>query len=200
VHAAVLAKTMVGFQLYNLAICMWIREYRTSEGLLHHFVTALVTSYSLTPFGQHYVLVMGIMETSSLPLALVDAARFIPGFRDTFPRLVEVSGVAFAASFLAFRVGWWCPVIVKFWEDLAGAWVQHEQHHPVSRRHMEIIVVVSVGLTVLQCYWGRLVVSELKKFMAQRAADSSLLLKEGGHEDTASGSRGDTCTKANENQ
>ena len=63
---------MMAYQLWNLVVCcLFIKEYRTVNFIVHHFTTMLVSSLVSHPYANYYALFyLGIAETSSIPLTV----------------------------------------------------------------------------------------------------------------------------------
>lgn len=64
-----LCLTMLGYQLWDLAICLVVPELRTFAMIGHHVCTAYLAFYGLTPFCQGFTIYsFGIVEISNIPL------------------------------------------------------------------------------------------------------------------------------------
>ena len=155
--ALLLGEVMTAYQMWNLVVCcLFVKEYCTVNFIVHHFTTMLLSSTVLHPYVNHYALFyIGIAETSSIPLTVMDNIKFL---KLGYPRLLSLARGTFGALFFALRVVAWTYVNVYFWYD-----------HIVNRHRIHSVPVVAlflvsnVGLTGLQYYWGYLIGRRLVK-------------------------------------
>ena len=165
-----LAHVMTGYQLYNLAVCLGIAEYRTFEFLAHHVTTALLSWCVLAPYVHYYAFwYIGIAELSSVPLALVDVGRYFPAVGQRFPAFNMAARLLFALTFMVVRVGVWPCISVLFWRSnlpylfgglgMAG--------YPAPRRMWVIVLflVTNFGLTGLQFMWAGKLIKQAKRML-----------------------------------
>ena len=152
-----LSQCMVGYQLYNTILCLYLKEERKVEVIVHHVLTAALSFFTLHPFVHAYtVLFIGLAELTNIPLGFVDASR--KGFLT--PSILWRG--LFAVSFILIRVLAWPIVSVYFWMDLLGAMKEGADHNtPVCI----LFLVANAGLTGLQQFWGLKIMRQVKKLL-----------------------------------
>lgn len=150
--ADTMARTMATYQVWNVLMCLYIAEYRTIPSLLHHVGAILVPVLGMEPCLHAYTyFYLGISETSTLPLYIMDTAKYVP-----VPEpVVYASKIAFVVLFMLFRVVIWSGVNLMLWYDIFRA----NAFHGTPR----ILVMLQIALTILQYYWAYQIVQEVKK-------------------------------------
>mmetsp|Transcript_18190 Transcript_18190/g.18241 ORF Transcript_18190/g.18241 Transcript_18190/m.18241 type:complete len:291 (+) Transcript_18190:43-915(+) len=122
--------------------------------LIHHAATALLATCGFAPFLHFYSsFFFGISEISTAILcALVcfDDERGIPALAKAFPTVMKILGVAFAISFIGFRVVLWPWVSYYFWIDCLAVLNDGSVHSPPV---VYLFLVANVFLTSLQILW-----------------------------------------------
>eukprot|EP01041_Mallomonas_annulata_P001152 gene1152-2231_t len=122
--------------------------------LVHHAATALLASCGFNPFLHFYSsFFFGISEISTAILcALVcfDEERGIDALPKAYPILMKVLGVAFAVSFIVFRVILWPYVSYYFWIDCLAILNDKSAH---STTVVYLFLISNVFLTSLQIIW-----------------------------------------------
>eukprot|EP00750_Incisomonas_marina_P000557 INCI10415.3.p1 GENE.INCI10415.3~~INCI10415.3.p1 ORF type:complete len:334 (+),score=41.92 INCI10415.3:102-1103(+) len=152
----------IAYQIKNF-IDSWIHN----DGwifLVHHTVTALLSGLSCRPYLHIYcAYFLGWSEVSTVFLCLLvffDKNHGIQYFADKAPNLLTAIGVAFACSFIVFRIVLWPYVNYFFWVDMYDMLIKDQFH---NRMVGAIYCIVSAGLTILQFYWLGDIVHEAKK-------------------------------------
>ena len=147
-----LTRTMATFQVWNVLMCMYIAEYRTIPTLLHHVGTIIAAVLGMEPCLHGYAcFYLGISETSTLPLCIMDAAKYV-----TVPEpVVYASKIAFVILFMLLRVVVWSGANLMVAYDMFRANAFHGT--PL------IIFVLKVPLTMLQYYWAYKLVRKVNR-------------------------------------
>jgi len=169
--ACQLGLTMAAFQLYDLLCTLLVRALgQRSKGfelemVVHHVVAGML-AYGGCMFNtlEHYgLLYFGVCETSSVFLVGVDAFRQFPELVPLYPALHELVRTLFGLSFLCLRVAYW-PVATWAMEARLYTALLYEEHPAVTPWHKAFWVFVAVGqggLTLMQQYWGSLILRAL---------------------------------------
>lgn len=132
--------------------------------LAHHTVTALLAGLSCRPFLHLYcAYFLGWSEISTAILCILvlfDDARGIPALAKAAPLLMKFVGVAFATTFIIFRVILWPYVNYYFWKDMLHM-IENNSFHDNATAY--IFMSVNVGLTILQFVWlGEIIQTGMK--------------------------------------
>ena len=134
-------------------------------------------AFCLHPFLHIYACYfLGVSEVSTAFLcALVcfDAERGIPPLAKAFPGLMKTIGVAFAVTFIKFRIVFWPYFCYYFWLD-ALELLRTNSYHNIGVVYS--FMVVNVGLTLLQFYWLREIIATGYKVLA---GDGELAVERG---------------------
>lgn len=150
---------MLAFQIWDLCTTLAMASSKEvkdqTQHIIHHASTVFLVTLGLTN-GKHGFLMyygaffFGISEVSSIPLGIMDLFKYSEPLRHAFPAISEASRVLFAILFLAIRCVYWPIVSVDFWiaclASDAALWLQI------------IWYFFNIALTLLQFYWGSLVV------------------------------------------
>lgn len=166
--SVLLGEIMLAYQLYNIGMCILIKEYRNAAFLGHHICTGSLALMVLHPFCHHYALYFfGIAEWSSAVLSIVDAAKYLPEFKQNFPALCRLSRLAFAVLFFILRTMFWPYLSYHAWSDclpyLMGNSGPHDQATTRELCMMTFLLFANTGLTLLQWYWATLIIKSLTK-------------------------------------
>ena len=128
-----------------------------TDGLVflgHHIFTCLLSLFALNPFLHHYAaffLGMSEFSTSILCLYLVfDKETGGEALIRRFPLTHTILGIAFALSFITFRVILWFYFTYFFWIDLLAV-----LHHDLLHSYPAVIFYLfgSFCLSILQLKW-----------------------------------------------
>ena len=116
---------------------------------------------------------LGVSEISTAilcGLVLFDEDRGVPPLAKMFPVLMQVTGAAFAVSFIAFRIILWPYACYYFWIDMLA---MLSPTKPSEGMHSFetgcIFMVVNVLLTLLQFYWLSEIIAQAYKFFTEGA-------------------------------
>jgi hypothetical protein len=162
-----LGEFMTGYQVYNLLVCLLLNDLRTVPKILHHSLTALVSSFTRIRLCQMYMLYfMGIAETSTIPLLLVELDKRIPKVTSRFPNIMLAAKICFAASFILVRVLAWMPLLWMFLKDCALI-LNYMRERGLSTIPVHISLGCTATLTMLQLYWAYLVVLKSRRMVRQ---------------------------------
>ena len=163
-----IGEVQIAFQAWDFVISLFNSELNSVEMLLHHAMTGLLCYWMLTiPYMAWYgVYFMGVCETSSLPLSVVDFMRFFPDYKEKYPLMNMINSLSFGAFFVWFR-------IIKWIQFSAGAWrdslhVLKMKKLPVPRSVVVGVLVLNVFFTALQVVWCGLLLKEAKKMFFRR--------------------------------
>lgn len=151
--------------------------------LIHHTVTCLLSALSLRPFLHLYcAYFLGWSEISTAVLCILvlfDEERGVPPLAKAAPILMKATGVAFASTFILFRIIIWPYVNYFYWKDMIHMWNADSFHSiPVACTYM----FVNIGLTVLQVVWlGEIIQTAMKLFGEE---GGGLSIKRGDDDET----------------
>lgn len=152
---------MLGYQLWDLFVCSTVPALRSPASLGHHSVTALLCYLCTYPYIQYYsMFFVGFSEVSTIALAVMDIFKVLPHLAERHPVAYENARVTFAVLFLAVRVCYWPTVSYAFWCDSLELLNSGEQHSTAATM---TFLVANTGLTLLQFFWGYLVIMGIKK-------------------------------------
>jgi len=157
---------MLAFQIWDLfvtaAMALSNEVKNQMQHIVHHASTVLLVSLALLN-GQHGFMMyygaffFGVSEISSLPLAVMDLFKYSPELQEAYPNVNEAVKVSFGVLFLIIRCIYWPYVSVDFWKTTlvssAPLWLQL------------IWYFFNIALTLLQFYWGSLVVRGIAKIL-----------------------------------
>jgi hypothetical protein len=126
----------------------------------------------------YYLFFFGVVELSSIPLAVVDffhPQKGLPWLLDdsSLLRTVnEISRVLFALLFLVVRALCFPYVVgLRLLPDVMETW-RKQLILANDVAPLGVIVVSSVGLTLLQLYWATLIVKQLLKLISGRGDEN----------------------------
>jgi hypothetical protein len=149
---------------YNLwALPVGVLLVKESIPMLLHHVFVLIVSYcsgclslgfnSFSPF------MYGVLETSSVPLAIMNTFKDHPEYVQAYPKVYASIRVIFAVSFLIIRWVLFIPLILQFLRFYAMATIACPSTPIKLIRALSWMS--SFFLLILQLYWGGLVVKGL---------------------------------------
>jgi len=134
--------------------------------IFHHFAVVISTSLSgfMTVGFRYYTpFFYGVMELSSLPLAVMNAFKDQPEWIKRYPGVFDVSRVVFAVSFLVIRV-WMCFFRwTAFLRDNFIFFYTAEMGY--FKLYLMIQCSLAFFLATLQIYWATLIVKGLVKLV-----------------------------------
>ena len=154
---------MIFYQFHSLVLFIVapIPELGRGSMFAHHLVTLLLGVFSIYPqaYLQGYsVFFFGIVELSTFFLQGIDLYKNIRYTKlydeDAFQRFQ----ILFAISFVSLRVALWPLISTHFWTNASSLLMN-------GKAHSDAIVMFSLAanayLTLLQFYWGTLIVHKL---------------------------------------
>ena len=165
--AFTLASVQTGYQVYNFVMCCVIEEFRTPIHLGHHAAVAILCYQTSTYNFLHYFCLYfaGIAELSSVPLGVIDGAKYLPEFGAAFPSFISGCKYAFAVLFLIVRVIVWPVMSYQFLSvgiPLAlGSNTDGRTLH--SNVALWTYILGQIFLTPLQFYWFSLILKMATK-------------------------------------
>ena len=168
VNGELLARVVIGAQLFwDIPTTALVPALYSRLMMGHHVgMTIIALLCAFSPWVHHYVpFFAGVIEISAVPLVVVDI------FHPTrYGEVAEGSAalaavnmacrVLFAALFLLVRGLYFPYVMCGVLRDMVAVMMQGEIVAPM------ITVVCGVAMTLLQLYWGTLIVKQLKKLLA----------------------------------
>lgn len=160
--AQALVLTMFAFQIWDYTVTLVTPELCKMEHIAHHASSAVLCLLGLMN-GHHGFLMyygaffFGVSEISSMPLALVDLFRMNKELASKCDCVNEICRVSFAVLFLLIRCVYWPYVSFDFWTSMLTGSV------PVF---LAIIwLLANIALTLLQYFWGFLIVKATIKMI-----------------------------------
>lgn len=119
---ALLARSMLGYLIGDLASMLSGKVALSWEYAFHHAITGLLLLTSIRGKGVYddMTLVLGgYGEASTVLLCIADTFKQRPDLRKAYPRLNQIARYSFAFMFLAIRVGYWSARILP-WDGPRG--------------------------------------------------------------------------------
>lgn len=167
----VMTRFFLGFQMYDLCATALVPSLRKAEHIFHH-VFSLLTACAGTsgPLLMYYCpFFFGVVELSSVPLALVDLLRIIDPAKGTVLGAVnEFVRIAFALSFLPLRCYMFPRFVFTVNSDLYAAHLSDDVRNPIA---LGWFALSSSVLCALQLFWGFKIVRILLKMLSGKEGD-----------------------------
>ena len=157
------------FQVWDFIISLLIPEHCTAIFLTHHLMAAVVSWFSLHYQILHYygIYFLGLTETSSIFLVLIDLARYFPPESGTvFAHIVAICQPAFLISFFWYRVAMWWVISWRLWSDVLTVTGngRAEALRPGKTFVLKYVYLpFNILLGLLQLHWFRFIMDETKK-------------------------------------
>ena len=157
------------FQVWDFIISLLIPEHCTAIFLTHHLMAAVVSWFSLHYQVLHYygIYFLGLTETSSIFLVLIDLARYFPSESGTvFAHIVAICQPAFLISFFWYRVAMWWFISWRLWSDVLTVTGngRAEALRPGKTFVLKYVYLpFNILLGLLQLHWFRFIMDETKK-------------------------------------
>jgi hypothetical protein len=158
---AIFGGLQVGYNLWALPIGLLIGE--GAPMICHHLAVLCVGSiscFAANGFRYHAPFFFGVVEISSVPLSIWNISKENPEMaKRRIPRLSAAARPIFALSFLLVRVLMWSPQMydVLRISGLLG-WTCEEN---VCRAALACFWSTATFLTMLQFYWGQLILKRI---------------------------------------
>jgi hypothetical protein len=156
------SSVQLGYQLWAIPLGLIIGE--TLPMMVHHFTVIIVAGMSgflangfryWTPF------FYGVIELSSVPLAVMNAFKDNPELIVRYPRLYTNIRLSFAFLFLYIRILMFVPRNVNFLRDHLVLYTNYPHNNILYVLFMASASLSSFILLILQLYWANLIVKGL---------------------------------------
>ena len=150
---SVLPAIAIAYNLWALPMGLVIGE--PTEMIIHHIAVLIVgclAAFFTNGFRYHAPFFFGLIETSSVPLVLMNLFRENPDLDAKYPLTSLATALCFAISFLATRVVMWLPQAADFLR-LSGM-LAYTASTVSARVMLGASMVVCIFLTVLQLFWA----------------------------------------------
>jgi hypothetical protein len=153
----------LGFQLWSIPLgFFYVQE--SKEMLLHHvsvvFVT-IMTSFFVTGFRYWVPFFYGVMEISSVPLAVMNTFKDNPLWIEKQPIAYFVVRMTFVVFFLYIRVWLLVPIQTAYLCDHYLFWSSSQ--NSVFKYFMAVVWIGSSFLLFLQLHWANLILQGVFK-------------------------------------
>lgn len=171
--AEAIVVSMLAVQLYDIPVSLSVDDLRVPTFIAHHFavlyLAVVVLKYRC--FYYYAVYFLGVIETSSPFLALVDAFRDFPALAEAYPQTNEAIRYAFIVAFFLVRVVFWVPCSAAFWRDATALLDPATPSHGVPDAVVYSVLLLNLGLTLLQFHWASLIGKAAKKMLLGDTSD-----------------------------
>jgi hypothetical protein len=158
-----ISSLQLGYQIWSIPMgCFYVPE--TLQMLIHHVCVVfccIMTATFTTGFRYYTPFFFGVMEISSLPLAIMNTMKDNPTFCRNNPTTYLATRVIFAAVFLFIRVYMVIPRKTRYLTDHYLLW--SNATIPWFQGFMSFVFCCSTFLLVLQLYWAVLIVRGILK-------------------------------------
>ena len=157
---SILPSIVIAYNLWALPMGLVIGE--PTEMIIHHIAVLIVgclAAFFTNGFRYHAPFFFGLIETSSVPLVIMNLFRENPDLDSKYPLASLATALCFAISFLATRVVMWLPQAADFLR-LAGM-LAYTASTASARVMLGSSMVVCIFLTVLQLFWAFKIVQGL---------------------------------------
>lgn len=166
------AEFQLAYQLWGIPLCIAVGESSAMMGH-HSFVAVLASLGSTLVASPRYFCVyfFGVVEASSVFLAIMNAFKSRPEWIKAMPRIFAASKLIFSAAFFLTRIVLWIPVLYDFWGIAWDIGTSRGEENPLYYVLMGAVFSPVIFLTVLQLFWAGKIVNGLVK-MTNRPTDS----------------------------
>jgi hypothetical protein len=151
----------IGYQMWSIPVgIIYVRE--TIPMLTHHVTVMIVASLSCfftNGFRYWTTFFYGVVEVSSVPLAIMNTFKDNPAWIASHPDLYAWVRLAFAFSFLIVRIYYYTPHKLRFLRDEYLLFSTNP--YTIYKIYMTFVWLSSVTLLVLQFSWATLIVKGL---------------------------------------
>mmetsp|Transcript_20495 Transcript_20495/g.38349 ORF Transcript_20495/g.38349 Transcript_20495/m.38349 type:complete len:331 (-) Transcript_20495:61-1053(-) len=172
-----LSAMQLGYQLWALPMGLLCVQEPT-EMIMHHLAVVLsstLSGFSYLGFRYFSVYFYGLMELSSIPLAVMNAFKDNPEWIQTHPLLYLLTRAAFSFSFLYIRIYMWFFIGPRYlMHDFFFFWTIPNWGLEKSFVLMQFCFGVFLGL--LQLYWAVLVIRGIVAFFVPKNKKKKLPL------------------------
>lgn len=167
----------LGYNLWAIPVGYFVVN-ETPMMLGHHAAVIVVAGMALfLPLGYRYYapFMFGILETSSVPLALVNAFKDNPEYIKKYPTVYTVLRFTFLFSFIYVR--WWLYLPIKatyLRQSGMGVVLNAKENLWFLTAYTGIVWIASLFVCLLQVWWGSLILKALVKFITKKEDKASL--------------------------
>jgi hypothetical protein len=166
-----LACLQLGKNFWSLPLATTIGNESLSK-IAHHIAVVLVvlaSSCFTTGFNYFGPFLFGMLELSSVPLAIIVLFKEHPEYIKKYPKKYSLARMVFALSFLYIR--WYLYLPIK-WVILRlvafRAYVFYESGQYVIFGMATLTWLAAFFIVVLQVYWGILIINSVLKFASKK--------------------------------
>jgi len=154
----------LGYQLWAIPVgVFYVRE--SAAMLVHHISVIMVSLFGTTflrnGFRYQGPFFFGVIEMSSIPLAIMNFFKDHPSLIDQYPVFYKNLRIVFAITFLLVRVIMYLPRAHIFIRNHYLLFSTHPSM--LFRIYMSSVTISSLLLLVMQLYWGLLISIGLAK-------------------------------------
>mmetsp|Transcript_12529 Transcript_12529/g.27071 ORF Transcript_12529/g.27071 Transcript_12529/m.27071 type:complete len:345 (+) Transcript_12529:193-1227(+) len=158
---SIFGELQIGYQLWSIPVGIWLVNEHSAM-LAHHVCVMIVASMSafftngfryFTPF------FYGLIESSSVPLAVMNAFRGNPQLAQRYPKVSQMSRNVFIISFFTVRFVLWMPQIIDYLR--IAAMLFFTCRTTTCQVGCAMSWISAVGLTFLQLLWATKIVRGL---------------------------------------
>jgi hypothetical protein len=175
------AAVQLGYQLWSIPVGIF--HVKESTAMILHHVAVLAVAFMSACFtnGFRYwtPFFYGLIELSSVPLAVMNMFKDRPDVIREHPRLYTAIRLLFCGTFLYVRVAMFVPRKFRYLRDHYTLWSSSANgfHYPHLRLEyrlfMAMVWMSSVFLLGLQLYWAALIVRGLLSLVMGKKSGSS---------------------------
>jgi hypothetical protein len=155
----------LGFQIWSIPVgILYVKE--SPIMLMHHATVIMVAgmaSFLTNGFRYWIPYFFGIMEISSIPLAIMNTFKDNPKWIEKQPLAYLATRVIFSVSFLFIRVWMLVPRNTTYLRDHYLLWSTSDNE--TFRNFMSAVWISSAFLMMLQFYWAILIVQGILKIL-----------------------------------
>lgn len=164
----ILSSIQLGYQLWAIPIGLF-HVNESAAMMLHHIAvifTAFMSGFCTNGFRYWTPFFFGMLESSSVPLAVMNMFKDNPDWIKQNPTFYSVVRIAFAVTFLVVRLIMFLPRKLCFLRDHAVLFLNHS--NPIYQSYMGVVWLGSAFLMALQLYWSTLILKGLFKIASPK--------------------------------
>lgn len=162
---AIFGALQVGYNIWALPIgAFFVGEKK--EMMIHHvfvIIVGIISAFSVNGFRYHAPFFFGVIEISSVPLAMWNLAKSNRSLAEKYLPKIFQGPLLFIVLFMLTRVLLWTPQIYDVLR-MSGL-LYHTCPDNSCRIYMGIFLLSTVMLTLLQYYWAFLIVKGILRRM-----------------------------------
>ena len=162
-HVKIFSMGQIGYQLWALPIGIFFVG-ETTAMLVHHVAVICVgsvTAFFTCGFRYFTPYFFGVIEISSVPLAIMNSFKKNPDWVKARPDLYSAVRLVFGITFLLVRVALWTPI---FWDFYSLAAMHLYSSKSLGTKVISAVFnLSSLVLTMLQYFWASKIVFAMLK-------------------------------------